>query len=123
WRHAQLSRASTDVSLGVNHNAPAAGTFTAGDFTVGCTGAGCGTPVVQSVAKLTGSDSVVRLNLTCITTGVCAAGQTWTVSYVPGSVTDSALIGSGTTASSQKLSAFTTQAVTNGCVAGAPPSP
>lgn len=120
---AVINQASLDVTLNMSLNVPVLPGAALTGFTVACSGSGCGTPIVGSAAKVAGADSLVRLNLTGITTGVCAAGQTWTVSYSAGNVTDSALIGSGTTASNQPLSTFTTQAVTNSCAVGAPPTP
>jgi hypothetical protein len=73
---------------------------------------------VLSAAKLTGTDSVVRITFDG---AVCAGGETWTVSYSgSGNVTDSALIG-GT--SNQPMFAFTDQAVTNNCGSAPPPDP
>ncbi len=62
-----------------------------------------------SSAKLTGTDSVVR---TLFQGAACAGGQTWTNTYVPGNLTDSALIGGSL---NQKAFAYTAFAVTNGC--------
>ena len=61
-----------------------------GTWTPACTGTGCGTPVSGSVSIVGGG--VVRIPVSGITGGNCAAGQTWTIS-ASGANTDSALIG------------------------------
>ncbi len=65
-------------------------------------------------AKL--SDSVVR---TTFQGGACAGGETWTNTYVPGNLTDSALIGGSL---NQKAFAYTALAVTNGCGSSSGPT-
>jgi hypothetical protein len=66
---------------------------------------------------------VIRLAISGITGDACAVGQTWTVTYAPGTVTDSALIGNQSTYV-QPMSAFTTQGVTEVCTGSGttPPS-
>jgi hypothetical protein len=74
-----------------------------------------------SAAKLTGTDSKVRI---VFDGAVCAGGETWTVTYSgSGNVTDSALIGSLAGTANQPLSAFTDQAVTNSCGSAPPAEP
>lgn len=114
---AVINGAALDVTMGMNVNTPILPTATG--WSAACTGSGCGTPVVSTVALVAGSDSQARITLTGITTGACAVGQTWTVSYTPGTTTDSALIG-GTL--NQKAFGFTTQAVTNACTSTTPPT-
>jgi hypothetical protein len=119
---ALINEAFLDVTIGQNiaENSPIRPT--AAGWSAACTGTNCGTPVVGQAQLLTGTSNVVRLSITGIGGGgVCAAGQTWTVSYNPatGATTDSIFIGNTI---NQELSTITTQAVTNGCGV-APPSP
>lgn len=112
---ATITDVTMDVTLAMNLNVPLLPSSGITGFTVGCTGSNCGTPVVSNASRLTGSDSIVRLSLTGIGgTGVCIAGQTWTVTYTPGNVTDSV---------GQALASFTAQAVTNACGTAPPPPP
>jgi hypothetical protein len=123
---ATLNAASMDVSLAMSLNTPILPASGQTGWTVACSGSNCGTPVVLNATRLTGADSVVRLALTGIGggSGVCAVGQTWTVSYNAGTgnVTDSALLG-GVTTANQPMTAFTTQAVTNACGVASPDPP
>jgi parallel beta-helix repeat protein len=120
---ASIDAASMDVSFLMNLNVPVTN-ITAANFTVGCTGSNCGTPVVSSASLKAATDSVVRLTITGIGgTGNCAVGQTWTVTYTPGTLTDSAGLGI-TLPLYQKATAFTTQGVTEVCTGsgGTPPA-
>lgn len=90
-----------------------------GIFSVSCSGAGCGTPVVSNLSTLPSTGNVVRATITGITGTNCAAGQTWTVSLNTAVLTDSSKIG-GTL--NQKVLSFTSFAVTNAC-SGSPPTP
>jgi hypothetical protein len=110
---ATITDVTMDVTLAMNLNVPLLPASGITGFTIGCTGANCGTPVVSNASRLTGSDSIIRL----VTSGwggsgVCEVGETITVAYTPGNVTDS--IG-------QALGTFTSQSVTNAC--GTPPPP
>ncbi len=108
-----------DVTFGMSTHVPLLPSTGMTGFSVNCTGTGCGTPVIDSAVRLSGSDSVVRLRISGITGDACDPGQTWTVSYTPGNVTDSALIGNTI---NQPLLAFTNQAVTETC-SGTPTPP
>jgi hypothetical protein len=109
-----------DVQLGMSVNTPLLPSSGITGFTVSCSGSGCGAPVVADAALKAGTDSVVRLTISGITGNACAVGQTWTVSYSGGNVTDSANIG-GTY---QPLLAFSGQSVTDVCTGSGttPPS-
>jgi hypothetical protein len=110
-----------DVTLEMNRNTPVIPSSGITGFTVACSGSNCGTPVVASAARKTGADGVVRLTISGIGgTGNCDAAQTWTVSYTPGNVTDSILVGNTLT---QSLHAFTTQPVADPCSGSATPPP
>lgn len=117
---AKIDNHFLDVTLGMSANVPVLPSSGITGFTVGCTGTGCGTPTVASANKLTGTDSQVRLDISGITGDACAAGQTWTVSYTPGNMTDSALLGNSL---NQSAFGFTTQAVTNVCTGSIPTDP
>jgi hypothetical protein len=114
---ASIDTNTMDVTLGMNVASfspvlPSSGQTT---WTVACSGSNCGTPVVSSAVRLSGTDSVVRLTITGIGGGGnCAVGQTWTVTYAVGTVTDSARIG-GKTTFVQPMAAFATQGVTEVC--------
>jgi hypothetical protein len=110
-----------DVTLGMNLNTPLLPATGITGFTVACSGSDCGTPVVASATRKTGTDSVVRLTLSGIgDDGNCDAAQIWTVTYAPGNVTDSALLGGSAT---QPLFGFTNQAVTETCSGSGTPPP
>ncbi len=110
-----------DVTLGMNLNTPLLPASGITGFTVACSGSNCGTPVVASAARKVGTDSVVRLTISGIgDDGNCDAAQTWTVSYSPGTLTDSTLVGGSL---NQKMFAFTTQPVTATCSGSGTPAP
>jgi hypothetical protein len=110
---ASIDTTFLDVTLGMNANVPELPASGITGFSVSCTGTNCGTPVIASANRLAGSDSIIRLTLSGIGgTGNCDVAQTWTVSYTPGNMTDSANIG-GTLV--QKGFAFSTQPVTEVC--------
>lgn len=90
---------------------------TTAGWTFGCTGTGCGTPVINSVSIPVGTSAIIRFDISGITGNACAAGQTWTISYssATGATTDSALIGN---AANQELLTFTSFSVTNNCSVG-----
>ena len=117
---ASIGTTLMDVTLamnvpGANPVLPATGQT---GWTVACSGSNCGTPVVASAARVTGSDSVVRLTLSGLGGGgVCEAGQTWTVTHTGTAVTDSTLVGN---VYNQPMSAFTTQPVANLCGGASP---
>lgn len=62
-----------------------------GGWTPACTGTGCGTPVASSISVTGGG--LVRITVSGITGGNCAAGQTWTISTSGTTNQDSALVG------------------------------
>jgi hypothetical protein len=70
---------------------------------------------VTSAVALSGS--TVRLTFDG---AVCVPSETWTVSYTPGNVTDSSLIGNTL---NQPLFGVTNLAVTNACLSGQPQAP
>lgn len=70
-----------------------------------------------STARLTLTDSVMR---TTFNGAACVGGETWTETYVPGTITDSALIG-GTY--NQPGLAYTAASVTNSCGVAPPAEP
>ncbi len=109
-----------DITLGMNLNTPVLPASGMTGFTVSCSGTGCGTPVVASAARKSGTDSVIRLTISGITGDACAVGQTWTWSYTPGNVTDSSLIGATAT---QALFTASTQGVTEVCSGSGTPAP
>ncbi len=113
---ATITAATMDVTLAMNLNVPLLPASGITGFTVGCSGGvNCGTPVVDTGTRLTGSDSIVRLTITGFGgAGVCEVGQTITVAYTPGNVTDSV---------GQALASFTSQAVSNACGPAAPAEP
>lgn len=88
-----------------------------GTWTPGCTGAGCGTPVSSDVSVTGGG--LVRVSVSGITGGNCAAGQTWTIG-ASGANTDTAHIGLH---ANQKLPTVTGFAVdSSACDASGRPS-
>lgn len=120
YSSASINTNLLDLTLGMSLNTPVLPASGATGFTVSCTGAGCGTPTVSSVNILQGSSTVLRLSLSGITGNACAGGQTWTVTYNPGTVTDSALIGNSL---NQSMFAFSSKAVTNNCTGGGATEP
>lgn len=119
---ATLDSTLLDVTLLMNLNTPVLPSSAITGFTVSCTGSDCGTPVVASASRHPTSDGVIRLTISGIGgSGVCAVGQTWTVSYSGGNVTDSALIGNTL---NQSMFAFSNQGVTEVCTGSGttPPS-
>jgi hypothetical protein len=110
-----------DVTLGMSVNTPLLPASGITGFTVGCTGVGCGTPVVASAARKSGADSVVRLTISGIVGDACDASQTWTVTYSgTGNLTDSQLLGN---TANQGVSAFAAQPVTETCSGSSTPPP
>jgi hypothetical protein len=91
-------------------------------FSVNCTGTGCGSGWTVVAERKSGSDAVIRLTISGITGNACAAGQTWTWSYTPGNLTNSAYIGEDDDPANQGLLAASSQAVTNVCT-GTPTTP
>jgi hypothetical protein len=87
-------------------------------FSVGCTGTGCGTPVVGT-ATVVGTGNSISLTITGITGSNCAVGQTWTVTYNGTHVKDSINVGGHL---NQPMHAVTSYGVTNSCT-GSPPAP
>ena len=80
-----------------------------GGWSVSCTG--CGTPGVSGVSSSSGT---IRLDVSGLTGGVCASGQSFTITYASGTgtVVDSAMIAS---TQKQTLFSFSSYAVTNNC--------
>lgn len=112
-----------DVTLAMSLDTPVLPSASMTGFTVGCTGSNCGTPVVASAIRKTGSDSIIRLTISGIGgTGNCDPAQTWTVTYTSGSgnVTSTAGNGSGV---NQPLLSFSTQPVTETCSGSGTPPP
>ncbi len=73
---------------------------------------------VTAAIRQASSDSIVQLT---ISGAACLDADTWTVTYTPGNVTDSAGVAAGSVG--QPLTAFTTQPVTNiNCSGGAAPT-
>lgn len=102
---ASVSGNNIDVTIGMSVNTPLLPATGQTGWTVN------NGRTVTSAVKLSGTDSVVRLTFDG---AACTGGQTWTVSYSPGNVSDSAKIWTA----NQKLFAFSNQPVTNDCGGG-----
>jgi hypothetical protein len=107
-----------EVVVGMNLNTPVVPTSSG--WSVGCTGTGCGSPVVSTVTLKSGTSATIQLVITGITGTNCDAGQTWTVSYssATGTTTNFTWV-----VNRQALTSATNFAVTNNCTGGGPPPP
>lgn len=110
-------------------NVPIQGLSNAG-VTVGCTGSACpGSPTVNTVSRVTATDTHVGITISGIAGNACvAADQNWTLTYNSslGSWTDSANIGLTpyTAGINQKIASFAGLAVSNQCTgSGGPGDP
>jgi hypothetical protein len=112
-----------DITLSMNLNAPILPAAGITGFTVACSGhASCpGSPTVSSASRKSGTDSVIRLTISGITADTCDSAQTWTWSYTPGTLTDTAFPSGAT--SNQSMFAASTQAVTAVCAGSGTPPP
>lgn len=77
------------------------------------------TPVVALVTKRAGTDSIVDVTISGIASNACLSGQTWTVTYAPGTWSNSIDVG-GAGTRNQKVFAFTNLAVSNACTGSGP---
>lgn len=101
---ARVTGNTVDVTFGMNLNVPVLPSSAITGFTVNN-----GRTVTSAVRV---ADSLVRLTFDG---AACTGGQTWTYSYSPGNLTDSALIGGS---QNQRLNTITAQSVTNECAVG-----
>lgn len=113
---ASIDGRTLDLTLSTAH-APWQLTSGATGWSVSCTGTGCGTPVINNTAVITGAPGLIRFDLSGITGNACAAGQTWTVSHnsTTGTAEDSVNIGGS---KNQDLLTFSNFSVTNNCAVG-----
>lgn len=83
-----------------------------------------GSPTVTTAQRRSGTDTIVDLTISGITSNACTTGQTWTVSYnaSTGGWTGSSDIG-GLGTNNQKAFSFTDLATTNLCTGSGPPTP
>lgn len=103
----------------LNGNVPIVVPSTTG-VSVACTGhASCpGSPTTSSVTRVTNTDTQVDVVISGISGNACQSTQMWTISYIPGTWTDTASIGG----QSQAVFAFSNLAVVNACSGSGPPA-
>lgn len=103
----------------LNGNVPIVVPSTTG-VSVACTGhASCpSSTTISSATRVTNADTQVDVVISGITGNACQSTQTWTISYTPGTWTDTAAIGG----LSQPVFAFSNLAVVNACSGSGPPA-
>lgn len=81
----------------------------------------CQTPTVASVVRRNGTDTIVDITISGLTSNACTSGQTWTVTYASGSGTWSNAINIGNTWN-QPVFSFSSLSASNACTGSGPPA-